>query len=93
MAEQKAKGVVFTPDTNILLNLIFDEYAERDAIEQYNEASAMPEGLDKTFAMHKVTQYLYDRPFYMLLKELIKSGKVTMDVSPIVYSEIINSKK
>ena len=32
MAEQKAKGVVFTPDTNILLNLIFDEYAERDAI-------------------------------------------------------------
>ena len=93
MAEQKAQGVAFTPDTNILLNLIFDEYAKRDAIDQYNDAMAMPEGLDKNKSLFQVTQYLYDRPFYMLLKELIKSGKITMDISPIVYSEIINSKK
>ena len=93
MAEQKAQGVVFTPDTNILLNLIFDEYAEKDAINQYNDAMVLPEGLEKQKALFQVTQYLYDRPFYMLIKELIKSGKVAMDISPIVYSEIINSKK
>ena len=93
MADSKAKGLVFTPDTNILLNLIFDEYAERDAIEQYALASAMPDGINKTFEMYKVSQYLFDRPFYMLLKELIRDGKVTLDISPIVYSEIINSKR
>lgn len=93
MADSKAKGLVFTPDTNILLNLIFDEYAERDAIDQYNDACSMPSGLERDKKMYQVTQYLYDRPFYMLLRELIRANKVTLDISPIVYSEIINSGK